>query len=113
VAQLSTKAEYISLNKTTREVVWLRSLLSSLNFTQVSSTVIYEDNQPAIDFSKNPGDHRRTKHIEVHYHFICKKAHDVIRVEHCPINQQMADIMTKTSKAELFTATREAILHPF
>lgn len=32
----------------------------------------YYDNQSAISLAKNPIFHARTKHIEIHYHFIRK-----------------------------------------
>jgi hypothetical protein len=33
-------------------------------------TVIYCDNLGSIQLAKNPVFHARTKHIEVHYHFV-------------------------------------------
>jgi hypothetical protein len=33
-------------------------------------TVIYSDNLRSIQLAKNPVFHARTKHIEVHYHFV-------------------------------------------
>ena len=32
--------------------------------------VVYCDNSSAIDISKNPVQHFKTKHIEIRYHFI-------------------------------------------
>ena len=32
--------------------------------------VVYCDNSSAIDMSKNPVQHSKTKHIEIKYHFI-------------------------------------------
>jgi hypothetical protein len=108
------KAEYITLDDAAREIVWLRSLLSSLIVLQKFPTVIYEDNQPAIDLTKNLGDHRRSKHIEVRYHYIREKVDDeTVSICHCSSHVQMADFLTKTSKAEQFIATHEAILHSF
>ena len=34
------------------------------------STTIYCDNLNTIQLAKNPVFHARTKHIEVHYHFV-------------------------------------------
>ncbi len=33
-------------------------------------TTLLGDNQGAIALAKNPGDHPRTKHIQLRYHFI-------------------------------------------
>jgi hypothetical protein len=76
--------------------------------------MIYKDNQSAIDLTKNPGDHWRSKHIEMRYHYIREKVDDeIVSIYHCSSHVQMADFLTKASKAEQFIATREAILHPF
>ena len=36
-------------------------------------TTIYCDNLNSIQLAKNPVFHARTKHIEVHYHFVCER----------------------------------------
>jgi hypothetical protein len=36
----------------------------------VLSVTIYEDNQGTIDLTNNPVHHKRTKHIDVKYHYI-------------------------------------------
>jgi hypothetical protein len=114
VALSSTEAEYISLSQATKEVIWLRSLLSDLGHIQSLPTVIFEDNQPAINLSENPGNHCRSKHIEVQYHFTREKVESgEVDIIHCPTNNQMADIMTKPSGMELFTAVRDEILRLF
>jgi len=58
--------------------------------------VIYCDNISSIPLANNPIYHVRTKHIEVHYHFIREnvlaKEIDLIQVN---IEDQVADIFTK------------------
>ena len=49
--------------------LWLKLLLKELGYSQETVT-IYEDNQAAIKISKNPQDHKRTKHIQVKYHYV-------------------------------------------
>jgi hypothetical protein len=46
---------------------------------------------------KNPIIHVRTKHIEIHYHFICKKV--ILRqmeLAHVLTTHQLANILTKS-----------------
>ena len=71
VATSSTEAEYIALSTAAQEAVALRRLFPALRIEQQQPTVLYEDNQGAIALSNNAGgDHRRTKHIDVRYHYV-------------------------------------------
>ncbi len=58
--------------------------------------VIYYDNISSILLANNPVYHARTKHIEVHYHFIRKK---VVAKEidfiHVNTENQVVNIFTK------------------
>jgi len=55
------------------EVVWLCKLLGDLGLHVDRWVVIYYDNLSSIQLARNPMFHARTKHIEVHYHFIKEK----------------------------------------
>ena len=96
VAKSSTEAEYVSLSSASQELIWLRRLLSKLGICFDSPTTIYEDNQGAIDISKNPKHHDRTKHIDVCHHFIRERvATNEVAVVYCPTDNMTADILTK------------------
>ncbi|GJX16425.1 hypothetical protein Tco_0217257 [Tanacetum coccineum] len=61
------------------------------------------DNKGAIDLSKNPVQHSRTKHIEIRHHFLrdnVQKGH--ISIEKVPSVDNIADILTKPLKRESF-----------
>ncbi len=73
VALLSTNAEYKGLIIVACEVVWLQKLLSDLGQSVDVPIFIYCDNINSILLANNPVYHAKTKHIEVHYHFIRKK----------------------------------------
>jgi hypothetical protein len=58
--------------------------------------VIYCDNIGSILFANNPVYHVRTKHIEVHYHFIREKVlAREINLIHVNTKDQVAHIFTK------------------
>jgi len=58
--------------------------------------VIYCDNISSILLANNPVYHVRTKHIEVHYHFIRKKVlAREINLIHISTKDQVADIFIK------------------
>ena len=110
VAKSSTEAEYVALSTATQEGIWLRRLLSCLKLDMNSPTVIYEDNQGAIDLSKNPKHHDRTKHIDVCHHFVRERvASKEIAVSYCPTNEMTADIMTKGLSAVKYQKFRRML----
>ncbi|MCO5569190.1 hypothetical protein L7F22_022900 [Adiantum nelumboides] len=71
VALSSTEAEYRGAAVAACEVAWLRKLLMDLRLQVDKEVVIYCDNLSSIQLAKNPVFHAWTKHIEVHYHFVC------------------------------------------
>jgi hypothetical protein len=72
--------------------------------------VLKVDNTSAINLSKNPVHHDRSKHIEVKYHFIreCVEGGKII-LEQISIKDQLADIMTKSLGRVLFQELRDRI----
>lgn len=94
---LSTcEAEYVALCSCTQEIVWLRMLLNEIGITQDQPTLVYEDNQSCIALANNPVYHKRTKHVDIKYHYTREKVEDgTIVLEHCDTEKQVADIFTK------------------
>ena len=110
VAKSSTEAEYVSLSAATQEIIWLRRLFDSLGVHSDSPTKIYEDNQGAIDISKNPKHHDRTKHIDVCHHFVRERVtSNEVAVIYCPTEDMTADIMTKGLGAIKFQRFRNSL----
>lgn len=70
VSKSSSEAEYRAMNQAVSEIIWLRSLLSSLQIQYDCPTVLHCDNQAAIHITANPVFHGGTKHIETDCHFI-------------------------------------------
>jgi transposase InsO family protein len=99
VAKSSTEAEYVALSMATQEAIWLRRLFTDLkvDVTEPTSvTMIFEDNQGAIDLSKNPKHHNRTKHIDVSFHFVRERvASKEVDVQYLATEHNVADVMTK------------------
>ena len=62
---------------------------------------IYCDNLNSIQLARNPVFHARTKHIEVHYHYIQEGVLiGDIDLVYVSTEEQMADIFTKALGAE-------------
>lgn len=107
IAQSTTEAEYIAACMATKEAIWLRRLLQSIGYTQADPTPLFGDNQSAIRLVKNPEYHKRTKHIDIQYHFMREKyEHREIDISYVSTDQQLADIMTKALSRDIFERLR-------
>eukprot|EP00253_Pinus_taeda_P008546 PITA_08546 len=103
----SAEAEYRGAVEASKEALWLRQILSKLGFEQQHPTTLWCDNQSAIQLCKDPVQHQRSKHIELHMHFIRKLIHDhVLEVQYCSTDDQVADIFTKALTEAKFTKLR-------
>ena len=106
VALSTAEAEYIALTDIAKKVVWMKLLLSELGHPQ-ADVVVFEDNQASIRIAKNPQDHKRTKHIRPHYHYIRDQIKDgILRLEYIPTQNQLADIFTKALNGPRLRALR-------
>jgi hypothetical protein len=111
VSRSSIESEYRALNDGAQDAVWLHRLLTELQVVHTPpssalfsfslllrsfSITLFCDNQGAMKLSHNPIFHARSKHIEIHYHFIRERilARE-IRLEYIRTHDQPADALTK------------------
>ncbi|GJT56608.1 hypothetical protein Tco_0991662 [Tanacetum coccineum] len=100
-----TEAEYISAGKACQQALWMKKDL--IDYVLVSDTPIMCDNKGAIDLSKNPVQHSRTKHIEIRHHFLRDNVQKGnISIEKVSSEDNIADILTKPLKREPFNYLR-------
>lgn len=95
----STEAEYLALTETTREIRWLRNLLTELhpmNKLELTEVRTMVDNQSAISLVKNHSNSRRSRHVSLRNHY-CREQHEkgLITVEYINTTEQLADSLTK------------------
>ena len=78
------------------EVVWFKRILKDLDVSINNAILLYCDNLSSIHLARNPIFHARTKHIEVHYHFIRERAlAGDVDLQHISTNLQTTNIFTK------------------
>ena len=96
VATSTAEAEYVALSEAVRETSWLRQVLAEIGYEQKESTRVRCDNQIAIGLAENPIQHKRTKHIDIKYHYVREiVANKEVSVEYINTTNMLADIMTK------------------
>ena len=102
-ATSTTVAEYIALYEATTQAIAHRITLNDLQLTQTEATVIREDNQTAIKLADDEATHKRTKHIDVKYHY-SKEQRELgnIKIVYISTLENVADMFTKQLDRDKF-----------
>ena len=102
VTTSSTEAEYVAACDGTKEVMWLRNLLEGISHPSSTPTILFEDNNSCIAQSENPLHHKRTKHIDVYYHFTRQMVKEgIVKLIKIDTIEQVADMLTKPLGKEI------------
>ena len=96
VSLSTTESEYVAVTHASKEVLWLRSLITQLFNVVLEPTTLFYDNQSAITLTKDHQYHLRTKHIDIRFHFICWIiGNGSIHLINCPTDDMLANTLTK------------------
>ncbi|KAE8660902.1 hypothetical protein F3Y22_tig00116944pilonHSYRG00073 [Hibiscus syriacus] len=94
---IHAKAEYIAACATVNQVMWLRKIFTDLRNKQGEATKVLIDNKLAIDISDNPVCFSKTKHIKIKFCALQEaQQHKEVKLVYCPLEYQLANILTKT-----------------
>ncbi|KAK2986666.1 hypothetical protein RJ640_010122 [Escallonia rubra] len=109
VALSTTEAEYLAVGACCAQILWMKQTLLDFGL-KYDHIPILCDNLSAIDLSKNPIQHSRTKHIETKHHFIRDHVQksDIV-LNFVDTNHQITDIFTKPLDSKRFTALRREL----
>lgn len=103
VALSTTEAEYIAAVSCATQGIWMTRVLGEFGEEYGDCITIKCDNSSAIQLSKNPVHHGRSKHIEVRFYYLRDLTKEgKVKLMHCGTQDQLADIMTKPLKLETF-----------
>lgn len=99
VALSTMEAEYAALAEISREIIYIKRLLTHMGFEKfVKDTIrVYCNNQSAIELSKNAVFHKRSKHVDISFHFIRElvEKRDIV-VKYLRTDSMIVDILTKS-----------------
>ncbi|XP_047166641.1 secreted RxLR effector protein 161-like [Vigna umbellata] len=109
VALSTTEAEYIAAGNCCAQILWMKQQLEDFDIF-LDKIPLKCDNTSAINLTKNPIMHSRTKHIEIRHHFL----RDHIQKGDCQIEyvntlHQLADIFTKALPKDRFFELRREL----
>nr|KYP50661.1 Copia protein [Cajanus cajan] len=106
VALSTAEAEYIAAGSCCAQTLWTKKQLRDYG-TKLNKIPLRCDNTSAINLTKNPIFHSRTKHIEIRHHFLRDhvQRNDCV-VEFFETSKQLADIFTKPLPRERFNQLR-------
>ncbi|GJU44709.1 hypothetical protein Tco_1201975 [Tanacetum coccineum] len=94
----TTEAEYVSARKACQQALWMKQALVDYGI-RLDDIPIMCDNKGAIVLSKNPVQHSRKKHIEIHHHFLRDNVQKGnISIEKVSSEDNIANILTKPLK---------------
>ena len=104
VAINSCEAEYMILKEVSKELIWLKSFFKQIKLlNNYNADIIYCDNKSAINLSKSPEHHARTKHIDIQYHFVkdCIMQ-NLFKLLYINTSNQLTDALTKAINLNSF-----------
>jgi hypothetical protein len=95
--------EYRVTASTVSEFIWIKQILTDLNFEINKPMQMFYDNQSARHIVANSIFHERTKYIEVNCHFIREKVQSKeIATPFVKSENQLTDIFTKGLSIRIF-----------
>ena len=108
----STEAEYMALCEAVKEglhVIYLLRNMFSIKFP----VPIYIDNKAAACIAKNDVNNKRTKHIDVRYHFLREHVQNgTFILKYVPSADNFADLFTKCLNGPVFKNLSQSLLKP-
>ena len=109
----TSEVEYVAVGDAVKELLFLRQVWRlMIPGKGMPYFPVFEDDQGALQLSKNPVSNSNSKRIDVRHHFLRKlvRQEDII-VNHVPSEYQHADILTKALAFDLFAIHRRFFMN--
>ncbi|MBW0585076.1 hypothetical protein O181_124791 [Austropuccinia psidii MF-1] len=95
VAQLTTEAEFVAINKCAEQLRWLSMLLTSIGLETGIPTIL-NDNRGAVFITEEAKLNWNSKHIEIRFQYVRNMVRrQLLNIAHAPLTAMISDILTK------------------
>ncbi|XP_070004811.1 uncharacterized protein [Nicotiana sylvestris] len=106
VALSIVEAEYVATSSCCGQLLWIKQQLEDFGVFN-NCVPLLCDNTSTVNMTKNPIQHKRTKHIDVRYHFLRDNVEKgLICMKFCNTEDQIIDIFMKALSREHFERNR-------
>ena len=110
-------AEYVALSQSLHELLPLKDLVKEVtsvlnlsdDFSTITKSTVFEDNQGAITVATSPCLTPTSKHIAVKYHWFREHIGKDFEIEHVETDQQIVDLFTKGLQGSQFSNLRKLL----
>ena len=110
-AKSTTESEYMAMAEGTSESLWIAKIAKDLQVPILGPITLFEDNVGAIALANTRKHLRRTKHIDIRYHFVREQRESgFIEFVFCETKNMVADILTKNLPRPAFKRIRTFLL---
>ena len=111
VAHSMMEAEYMAMDEAVKEMVHLTMLLEDLGFAVAKPCGLWSDNARVISLGVNPKLTQRSKHIDLHHHYVQNiVAENQVVLQKVAGQENIADIFTKSLGGDCFGMLRDALV---
>jgi hypothetical protein len=109
VALSTVEAEYIAAGSCCTQILYLKQSFMDYNI-KLGSVPLLCDNESAVKIAKNLALHSRTKHIDIHHHFLREReANEDIALQNVRSKEQLAHIFIKPLNERIFVRLRNEL----
>lgn len=112
VAGSTTEAKYVALSLASRQAIWTRRLVSSIEGTPTNSVIplLFGDNKASLQLSRGVSNTSKIKHIDTSFHQIIDEVKNgSIKLFWVPSEEMLADGFTKPLPRPAFEDKRARI----
>jgi hypothetical protein len=110
LAMSSCEGEYMALSEVGKEIVWICNFLTEIGIP-FRRPKIFCDSSSAINWSEDPVQHQRTKHVELQYYYIRDLvANQVVDMYKIGTGDNISDPFTKPTPTLIFNGHRPYIM---
>ena len=98
----TSEEEYVGISEICKEILFVRHILQFLDIKVSYPIIVHCDNAGSIHMTQH-GDGKRTKHIDVRYHFVREYVEQgVVKIIFVKSEENLADPYTKNTSEQVY-----------